>query len=240
MFAMLIAASAVAQNKTFTVNGIAFEMVYVEGGSFNMGCTNERGECQVDEMPVHKVTVDDYYIGQFEVTQELWQAVMDDNPSSFQGTDRPVEQVNWKDCQDFIKELNLLTGEKFRLPTEAEWEYAAIGGNQSKGFQFSGANKIAKIAWTKENSEKATHPVGQKSPNELGIYDMSGNVFEWCQDAYSSYSSESQVNPVNYGGSYRVVRGGSWRSNAKQARSAYRDNANPGLRYNIIGLRLAL
>lgn len=228
------------QNKTFTVNGVTFEMVKVKGGTFTMGCTNDRGECQVDELPTHKVTVDDFYIGKFEVTQELWQAVMEYNPSAFKGEKMPVEQVNWKDCQEFIRELNVLTGMEFRLPTEAEWEYAACGGSKTTGYHFSGSNKAEHVAWTKENSEKTTHPVGTKEPNELGIYDMSGNVFEWCLDGYAEYPSEAQDNPAYFGGSYKVVRGGCWRMSEKGARTAYRDNANPGLRYSIIGLRLAL
>ena len=188
-----------------------FDMVYVEGGTFTMGATSEQGsDAYSDESPAHSVTVSDFYIGKYEVTQAQWRAVMGSNPSKFKGDNLPVEQVSWNDIQKFITKLNTMTGKTFRLPTEAEWEYAARGGNQSKGYKYSGSNTLDNVAWY-YNSGGKTHPVGQKQPNELGLYDMSGNVWEWCQDWYGSYSSSSQTNPTGpSSGSYRVLRGGDW------------------------------
>lgn len=188
-----------------------FDMVYVEGGTFTMGATSEQGsDAYSDESPAHSVTVSDFYIGKYEVTQAQWRAVMGSNPSNFKGDNLPVEQVSWNDIQKFITKLNTMTGKTFRLPTEAEWEYAARGGNQSKGYKYSGSNTLDNVAWY-YNSGGKTHPVGQKQPNELGLYDMSGNVWEWCQDWYGSYSSSSQTNPTGpSSGSYRVLRGGDW------------------------------
>ena len=164
------------KNKTFTVNGVSFNLVYVAGGTFQMG--SNVGD--YDEKPVHSVTLSDYYIGQTEVTQELWQAVMGSNPSDFKGAKNPVNNVSWNDCQEFIIKLNRLTGGRFRLPTEAEWEYAARGGNKSRGYIFSGSDYLGSVAWYEDNSGDEVHPIGSKSANELGLYDMSGNVFEWC------------------------------------------------------------
>ena len=193
-------------------DGINIEMVKVEAGTFMMGATSEIQNSSDDEKPVHQVTLtNDYYMGKYEVTQVLWQTVMGSNPSHFEGNNLPVEQVSWEDCQEFISELNNMTGRKFRLPTEAEWEYAARGGKKSRGYQYSGSNNLSDVAWYDENCGKKTHPVGTKRPNELGIYDMSGNVWEWCQDWYSSYSSSDQANPIGVvNGADRVYRGGSW------------------------------
>ena len=228
--------------QTFTVNGVTFEMVAVKGGTFTMGATSEQGsDAESDEKPTHSVTLSDYYIGEFEVTQELWEAVMGSNPSSFNGSNLPVETVSWDDSQEFITKLNGLTGKNFRLPTEAEWEYAARGGNRSGGYKYSGSNNINDVAWYDNNSGSKTHAVGTKSPNELGIYDMSGNVYEWCQDWYGSYSSGSQTNPQGpSSGSYRVNRGGSWISNARSCRVSNRYNNAPVNRNDYLGLRLAL
>ena len=227
--------------KTFTVKGVSFTMIPVAGGTFQMGGTSEQSSPDSDEKPVHSVTLSSYYIGETEVTQELWEAVMGSNPSYFKGSSNPVEKVSWNDCQTFIQKLNSLTGKTFRLPTEAEWEYAARGGNKSRGYQYSGSNTIGDVAWYTENSSRKTHPVKTKQPNELGIYDMSGNVYEWCQDGYGSYSSSSQTNPTGpSSGSYRVLRGGSWGSRARYCRVAFRGNDAPGIRDNYLGLRLAL
>ena len=230
------------ENKTFTVNGVTFEMIAVKGGTFTMGCTSEQGgDCYDFEKPSHSVTLSDYYIGKFEVTQELWQAVMGRNPSNFKGTDHPVESVSWNDCQEFIKKLNNLTGLKFRLPTEAEWEYAARGGNKSKGYKYSGGNNIYNVAWYTGNSGSKTHPVGQKTPNELGIYDMNGNVWEWCQDWYGNYSSSNQTNPTGpSSGSCRVLRGGSWYNYAWDCRVSNRGSFAPDSGYYSRGFRLAI
>lgn len=230
------------ENKVYTVNGVSFTMVAVKGGSFTMGATAEQTGANSGEYPTHSVTLSDYYIGETEVTQELWQAVMGSNPSIFTGNmQRPVEVVSWNDCQTFITKLNELTGESFTLPTEAQWEYAARGGKSTKGYLYSGSNSIADVAWYSGNSSNTTHPVKSKSPNELGLYDMSGNVWEWCADWYGSYSSTSQTNPVGpITGSNRVLRGGSWFSDATTScRIANRNNATPTITFSYYGLRLA-
>ena len=226
---------------TFTVNGISFTMIAVQGGTFTMGATSEQGiDAFNDEKPTHKVTLSDYMIGETEVTQELWKAVMGTNPSYFSGTQNPVERVSWEDCQNFIAELNAMTGKKFRLPTEAEWEYAARGGNKSNGFKYSGSGSIDKVAWYYGNSS-STHPVKQKQANELGIYDMSGNVYEWCQDWIGIYSISAQTNPTGpSSGSARVHRGGSWYYNARNCRVSCRRNNAPTYSFYDLGLRLAL
>ncbi len=230
--------------RTFTVKGVSFKMIAVAGGTFQMGATAEQQSNHDDEKPVHTVTLDSYYIGETEVTQELWRAVMGNNPSRFTGEDlRPVEHVSWDDCQNFIKELNKLTGKNFRLPTEAEWEFAARGGNKSSGYRYSGSSNIGDVAWYDDNSDNRTHPVKGKNPNELGIYDMSGNVWEWCSDWYSGgyYSSSPQNNPEGpSSGSNRVLRGGSWGGNAGYCRVAYRNCSRPAYRDYNNGLRVAL
>ena len=222
--------SSSANVETFTVNGVTFEMVKVEGGTFSMGSYS--GES--DEQPVHSETVGTFYIGKMEVTQKLWAAVMGANPSKFRGENLPVEMVSWFDCQEFVDRLSRITGRIFRLPTEAEWEYAARGGNKSRNYTYSGSNDLYRVAWYDKNSGSMTHPVGQKLDNELGVYDMSGNVWEWCSDNYSSsYSS-----PRN--SSNRVLRGGSCGNTAAYCRVASRSYNSPGYRFGYVGLRLAL
>ena len=237
-----VATKASYSNGTLTVNGIKYNMVWVEGGTFRMGATSEQGSEACDnEKPVHSVTLSGYYIGKTEVTQALWKAVMGSNPSFFDGDNLPVEWVSWNDCQEFIRKLNSLTGQNFRLPTEAEWEFACRGGNNSRGYKYSGSNYIDNLAWYDGNSGGETHPVATKSSNELGIYDMSGNVWEWCSDRYAGYSSGAQTNPKGpYDGSYRVVRGGSCDYYARCCRSSHRGNGNPARRDRDHGLRLAL
>ena len=227
---------------TFTVNGVSFEMVYVEGGSFDMGATTEQGsEADSDEYPVHSVTLSDYYIGKCEVTQELWEAVMGSNPSRFKGAQKPVEQVSYNDCREFVSRLNSLTGKNFRLPTEAEWEYAARGGNKSLHYKYSGSGNIGDVAWYSSNSGDKTHAVGTKTANELGIYDMSGNVWEWCSDWKGGYSAGAQTNPQGpSSGSYRVLRGGSWYDYARNCRVSNRSSYDPSISGSIRGLRLVL
>ena len=222
--------------------GISIEMVKVEAGTFMMGATSEMENPYSWEKPVHQVTLtNNYYMGKYEVTQSLWQAVMGSNPSYFKGDDLPVEEVSWEDCQEFISKLNSMIGRKFRLPTEAEWEYAARGGKKSKGYQYSGSSNISEVAWYTDNSGGKTHPVGTKQSNELGLYDMSGNVWEWCQDWYGSYVSSSQTNPTGaVSGSDRVIRGGSCCSIAGRCRSSCRDYVTPGSRHCDLGLRLVL
>ena len=225
-----------------TIKGLNLQMVYVEGGTFTMGATPEQGsDAESDEKPAHKVTLSSYYIGKFEVTQAQWRTIMGKNPSNFTGDNNPVEKVSWHEAQEFCQKLSSLTGKNYRLPTEAEWEYAARGGNKSKGYKYSGSNTIGDVAWYTSNSGSKTHPVGQKQPNELGIYDMSGNVYEWCSDWYSSsyYSSSPQTNPTGpTRGSRRVYRGGSWYNGAYYCRVSYRGNDYPGDRYNGMGFRI--
>ena len=224
-------------------DGISIEMVKVEAGTFMMGATSEMKDPYDDQKPVHQVTLtNDYYMGKYEVPQALWEAVMGSNPSYFKGDNLPVEKVSWNDCQEFISKLNSLTGRKFRLPTEAEWEYAARGGKKSRGYQYSGNSNITDVAWYDGNSGSKTHPVGTKQANELGIYDMSGNVYEWCSDWYGSYSSSSQTNPTGAdSGSSRVLyRGGSWLGSARYCRLSYRGRITPVNRLINLGLRLAL
>ena len=230
-------------HKIYTVNGVSFKMVAVEGGTFTMGATPEQGsDAYSSEKPAHQVTLSSYSIGQTEVTQELWQAVMGSNPSSFTGNlQRPVERVSWNDCQTFITKLNQMTGKNFRLPTEAEWEYAARGGNRSQSYKYAGSNTVEDVTWYSSNSGSTTHPVATKAPNELGLYDMSGNVYEWCQDWWGSYSSGAQTDPTGPStGSYRVKRGGSWNDYGGNWRVSCRSNFTPSNTSSNLGLRLAL
>lgn len=297
---LLLAVSgfAMAQQNviTITANGVSFKMVRVQGGTFTMGATSEQGSDAYDnEKPTHNVTLSNYYIGETEVTQALWKAVMGSNPSEFKPAEtnaarssydafvadakllnakkpgtvriptrqewdaamlttkgslqRPVENVSWNDCQEFIRKLNSLTGRNFRLPTEAEWEFAARGGVRSQGYKYSGGNTVGTVAWYDENAydkgknspDYGTHNVKTKSPNALGIYDMSGNVLEWCQDWGGDYTSTAQTNPKGpSSGSGRVNRGGGWYDDARSCRVSYRYFNSPGIRDNGLGLRLAL
>ena len=225
-------------------NGINIDMVRVEAGTFTMGATAEMEDPNDNEKPTHRVTLtNDYYIGKYEVTQALWQTVMGNNPSMFKGDNLPVEQVSWDDCQEFISKLNHITGKMFRLPTEAEWEYAARGGNKSRGYQYSGSNNLSDVAWFRDNSGSKTHAVGTKQANKLGIYDMSGNVWEWCQDWFGKYKRSSQVNPTGANsGSGRVLRGDGWFSFsfARLGRSSCRYCYTPDYSVNHLGLRLVL
>jgi len=225
-------------NFTKTTAGLNIKMVAVQGGSFKMGSNDSD-----DEKPIHTVTVNDFYIGKYEVTQAQWKAIMGNNPSYFKGNNLPVENVSWNDIQEFIQKLNAKTGKNYRLPTEAEWEYAARGGAKSRGYKYSGSNSLGGVAWYNSNSNSKTHSVGQKQANELGIYDMSGNVWEWCSDWYDSkyYKKSPAFNPQGpSSGSIRVFRGGSWDYFESFSRVAYRSDFYPGFRYFIIGFRLAL
>ena len=231
-------------------DGISIEMVRVEAGTFTMGATPEMKDPWDDEKPAHQVTLtNDYYIGKYEVTQTLWQAVMGNNPSNFKGDNLPVERVSWYDCQEFISKLNSITGKTFRLPTEAEWEYAARGGKKSRGYQYSGSSNISDVAWYTDNSGSKTHAVGSKQANELGIYDMAGNVWEWCQDWHEEYTGSSQINPTGANsGLNRVYRGGGWDSIVRFCHSSSRHASPPDyLPYILyekgnayIGLRVVL
>ena len=227
-------APSVPEKETITVNGVSFDMVRVEGGTFEMGSNDP--EASGYEKPVHAETVEDFYIGSTEVTQDTWVAVMGINPSTSKGGNLPVENVSWDDCEEFCNRLNALTGRNFRLPTEAEWEYAARGGILSRGCEYSGSDFIEIVAWHEGNSNYQTHLVASKQPNELGLYDMSGNVGEWTSDLWSENYGSSRGSGNN--GSYRVVRGGSYGTGARPCRSAYRCSGPDG-RYNDLGLRLA-
>lgn len=251
--------------ETFTVKGMSFTMIAVEGGTFIMG--SQTYDSTTGNYPAHQVTVSSYSIGQTEVTQELWVAVMGSNPSWFNGygnpnvgpvhsskyyetnLQRPVEMVSWDDCQEFITKLNQMTGRSFRLPTEAEWEYAARGGNMSQGYKYSGSNIIGDVAWYAANAyyvgerspDYGTHTVATKAVNELGLYDMSGNVCEWCQDWYGYYSSEAQTNPTGPASGYsRVIRDGCWLDDAWYCGVTRRYDGETFERMWHIGLRLAL
>lgn len=237
--------------RIFMVNGVSFTMKLVEGGTFQMGATFEQGSDAYDnEKPVHSVTLSNYYMGETEVTQALWEAVMGSNQSHFEGDNLPVKQVTWNNCQEFIRKLNQKTRKNFRLPTEAEWEYAARGGKKSRGYKYSGSNTLRDVAWFGQwngntydngNSGEKTHAVKTKSPNELGLYDMSGNVWEWCSDWYGSYGSSTQTNPTgSSSGSSRVLRGGGWLSRAGNCRVSFRRSNDPVREFDYCGLRLCL
>ena len=229
-------------NGVLTAKGETYDMVEVEAGTFTMGATSEMKNPWNDEKPAHQVTLTkNYYIGKTEVTQALWKAVMNSNPSNFKGNNKPVESVSWDDCQEFISKLNAATGKNFRLPTETEWEFAARGGNNSRHYQYSGSNDLFDVAWYTDNSSNTTHDVASKQANKLGLYDMSGNVYEWCSDWHRSYSSNHQYDPAGpTSGSYRVFRGGSWYCSARGCRSSYRGGSSPGSWSDDLGLRLAL
>ena len=233
----------------FMVNGVAFRMVEVEAGTFTMGATDDDLEANSWEKPAHEVTLtNDYYIAETEVTQELWQAVMGTNPTYFAPNhgytidlQRPVDQVTWDECQEFVAQLYALTGKKFRLPTEAEWEYAAKGGKKSHGYLYAGSNNIDEVSWYQNNSDGAPHPVATLAPNELGLYGMAGNVKEWCNDIYSSkyYTAESQVDPAGPdSGNNRSFRDGFYGSTAKNCRATIRNGIMPYLKSKETGLRL--
>ena len=217
------------------------DMALVEGGPFMIGCTpGQQRDCDRDEQPMQEVTLNDFYIGKYEVTQAQWRLVMGNDPSNFKGDNLPVESVSWNDVQEFINRLNQRTGENYRLPTEAEWEYVARGGNQRRDTKYSGSNNIEEVAWYEKNSGGKTHPVGSKKANELGIHDMSGNVYEWVNDWYGNYSDGRLTNPKGpSSGSNRVIRGGSYSNNEWSARVSHRNDTDPGKRYKNLGFRLA-
>lgn len=235
------------------------EMVFVQGGTFTMGYKDGRdSDCLPDEKPAHQVTLSDFYIGKYEVTQAQWRAIMGNNPSNNKNCDQcPVDQISWNDVQEFIKKLNERSGKNYRLPSEAEWEYAARGGNQSQGYKYAGSNTLDEVGWFWKNSgdknlfgdwikEKIdqnnckTHPVGQKKANELGIFDMSGNVWEWCSDWATGYPSDAQTNPKGpVSGTYRVVRSGCWIIHDYYCRVSSRNIGLADDRDHVVGFRLA-
>ncbi len=219
---------------------LKFEMVLVKGGTFLMGSE------KVFEEPVHQVNLPDFYIGKYPVTQALWKAVMgeDQNPSEFKGDNRPVEMVSWQETQDFLKKLNQRTGRSYRLLTEAEWEYAARGGENRQGFEYAGGNKLKDVGWYDENSYGETKPVGLKYPNELGLFDMSGNVFEWVEDQWHNDYEKAPDDGTAWvdrsEGSNRVIRGGGWSLGALGCRVSVRLNNDPSDRDSDVGFRLGL
>jgi formylglycine-generating enzyme required for sulfatase activity len=216
---------------------LGFEVVFVEGGSFTMGCTYEQGkDCDNDERPAKRMMIAPFYIGKYEVTQRQWRMVMGENPSHFNSCDDcPVENVSWDDIQSFFNKLKELTGKSFRLPTEAEWEYAARGGRNMKATKYSGSNYVDNVAWYTKNSVTTTHPVGQNQPNELGIYDMSGNVYEWCFDNYTIYNTAVDRRSQ----SLRVARGGSWKAYPWNNRVSSRYFGDQRCRNHDYGFRVA-
>ena len=247
------------KNFTFTVNDVRFEMVFVEGGTFAMGCTPEQSDCFNSEKPAHNVTLSDFYMGKYPVTQKFWSAVMGNgiqqqrslaerNALCGEGDDYPMYFVNYEECVEFCNKLNKLLsnqlpeGYKFGLPTEAQWEYAARGGKKSNSYKYSGGNSINNFAWNSDNSGKTTHPVGKKMPNELTIYDMSGNVWEWCSDWYdvNYYAVSPSIDPKGPdSGTLRVIRGGAWNEAAARCRVSNRGSSS-NYRLNRIGFRVCL
>jgi formylglycine-generating enzyme required for sulfatase activity len=255
------------KNYTETVGNTNIEMIFVKGGTFTMGSNyKEGGDSRGNEEPAHKVTLSDFYVGKYEVTQAQWEAVMGTSITQQrdkeqrneekrtkskitlsmygEGSDYPMYYVSWDEAQQFCRKVSSLTGKQYRLLTEAEWEYAAHGGKKSKGRKYSGDNSPDNVAWYSENSGKSTHPVGTKAPNELGVYDMNGNVYDWCSDKYENdYRSRSpQNNPLGTlsGSNFRVMRGGSYSNDAKGCNVTYRTASNPDGRGELVGFRLAL
>ncbi len=219
-----------------------FEMVFVEGGIFQMGCTQLNEEdCKEDEFPVFTVSLPDYYIGKYPVTQAVYEAVTGKNIAQIKGCPNcPIESVNWYDAQEFIDKLNELTGKNYRLPTEAEWEFAARGGNKSKGYLYSGGNDIDMVGWYNAHKLVRIEPVGLKIPNELGIYDMSGGVWEWCQDNYTEYDERRKRNPLGVKkGRFKVLRGGAWTVTENHCRVSARHRYFPHTRTFDFGFRIA-
>jgi len=232
-----------ATSKVIVTHPAEPEMVKVKGGTFTMGCSDD--ECYPFENPQRQVTLSDFRMAVYPVTQKQWKLIMDNNPSFTIGDNLPVEQVSWNDVQNFITKLNEVSGKNYRLATEAEWEYAARGGDKSQGYKYSGSNDINEVAWHAVDSSSRTQPVGMKKPNELGIYDMSGNVFEWVHDWYRDrYPSFSEIDPTGpaTGGDFntRVLRGGSWSTVARGCRVSFRISALPTERLNLYGFRLVL
>lgn len=236
LITILLLCTVSSFGQTFTVNGVSFNMIKVEGGTFMMGANDDDEYAFETEKPSHKVTISNYSIGETEVTQALWKAVMGNNPSYNKGDNLPVEQVSWDDCQKFISKLNILTGKTFCLPTEAQWEYAARGGRKNKGYKYCGSNDIDDVAWYLDNSGDMTHAVATKHANELGLYDMLGNVNEWCLDYWKQdYGPLWQLDKTG-----RVFRGLCYYDLACDCRVSFRDGYTPDGDSASLGFRLAL
>ena len=235
--------SPIENEQTSFVQRLMDNMIFVEGGTFMMGKTQDQNVIfsKEDRTPVHQVTLNSFYISKYEVTQEEWELIMGNNPSLHKGKRRPVEMVSWEDCQIFLDKLNKLSGRRFRLPSEEEWEYAARGGQYGKGFKYAGSNNCNEVGWNNNNSDMTSSDVGMKLPNELGLYDMSGNVLEWCQNWYGNYSVDPQSNQNgNEKGEKKVCRGGCFIYGESQCLVSCRNNGNPASTAHYIGLRLAL
>lgn len=219
--------------KTLDLN---IEMIAVKGGSFIMGGSDDKESGELR----HKVTLSDFYIGKFEVTQDQWEKIMKSNPAlNNDCKDCPIINVSFADVQEFIKKLNMVTKKKYSLPTEAQWEFAARGGTQSNGFEYSGSNDPEQVAWTLDNSENRPHRVGRKFPNELGIFDMSGNVKEWCSDWYEDYTGKEEINPVGpANGDEHVLRGGGFGRYSQASEVTFRTGGDEAS--NFVGFRIAL
>lgn len=236
-------------NLQLTIGTETLCMVFVKGGTFVLGESEEALEGEDtfarkwlgEQMPQHQVTLSDYYIGTCEVTQGLWQEVMGSNPSDTKGEDLPVTNITWHEALQFIEALNRRTGQHFRLPTDAEWVYAARGGEEQNAFRYAGSNHLYEVAWAKGNSEGTPHSVMQKQPNSLGIYDMCGNVMEWCYDWYASYPNSDEINPTGPStGEYKVAHGGAWRASEMFCRPSIRTYDLPDKGYDYLGFRLAM
>ena len=242
MFSIFNFNASAQGNYNEVINDVKIEMVYLEGGIYERGCTAEQVKyCRVDEKPVHKVRLKSFYLGKYPVTQKQYEAVMGKIPSGFKScANCPVENLNWFEANEFIKKLNELSGQNYRLPTEAEWEYAARGGKQTKGFLYSGSNEIEIVGWHYYDKLAVLQPVGQKDPNEAGIFDMSGNVWEWCSDWYGEYSSNNINNPKGPSqGRFKVLRGGSWNVSENHCRVSRRHRYFPNTKTFDFGFRLA-
>lgn len=227
------------------ISAIESRMIKVDGGTYTMGCANEKDtSCYYWEKPAHKVTLKDFYMAKYPVTQKEWEAMMSYNPDFKNCPDCPVENITWNEAKQFVEKLAMLSGKSYRLPTEAEWEYAAKGGSNSKGYVYAGSNNIDLVAWYRNNSAKNTHPVGKLAPNELGLYDMTGNVWQWCSDWFDGeyYIHSPERNPLGPDGTsdnYRVVRGGSWWYEAPHCRIVNRDRYPTDAKDDDVGFRLA-
>ena len=239
---LLCAVGLHAQDRHYRINGVRFTMKYVEGGTFMMGASDNDSIAEADEKPAHKVTLGDFYIGETEVTQEMWKAVMGKNPAKFKGENWPVENVSYKKCLEFVEKLSEMTGRNFRLPTEAEWEYAARGGKHSRGYLYAGADDVEKVGWLHNDTLWGRHmPVASKQPNELGIYDMSGSVWEWCDTPYEPYSGDKGTFFTRFIRSrFKVVRGSGFRGYARYARVSNRYCNAVWRNDHTIGLRIAM
>lgn len=243
LLALVFSIQSFAQkDRVYNVGGVKFTMKYVKGGTYMMGATKEMGSYDKDEI-VHRATVKSFFMGETEVTQELWNAVMGKNPSKFKGENHPVEWITWDDCQEFIAKLNALTKQNFRLPTETEWEYAARGGCYSKHYRYAGGNNLDEIAWHGGNilpMKKKHQPVRLKKPNEIGLYDMTGNVSEWCQDYYNAYGTDPMQPPANLARrNFRIMRGGCYNNSDYYLRVSNRNIFIHWRHDDNLGLRLA-